>query len=257
MSGKKSNMKDEVSSANTFDAFKNLASRPDLSNFEKIGFPNQYRDGIEDLICHDISQKLRLESLEGQKVLDIGAGCSGLPLLLHTLAKTHGHQIYLLDSLEMLSNLPSNVLDGSIQIYARFPDCEAFIEENSGTFDSINCYSVIQYALNELSIFKFLDAMLLLLKPGGRILIGDIPNTSMRKRFLSSAAGLEFHKKYYGETSKPTVSWNSIESNSFDDSVVISLILRARQAGFHSFIVPQDPNMPLSNRREDILIVNP
>jgi hypothetical protein len=38
---------------------------------------------------------------------------------------------------------------------------------------------------------------------------------------------------------------------------MIALLLRARAAGADAYIVPQDPALPMANRREDILIRKP
>lgn len=42
-----------------------------------------------------------------------------------------------------------------------------------------------------------------------------------------------------------------------DDAVVLSLVSRSRAAGFNAFVVPQAANLPMANRREDILILRP
>ena len=242
---------------NTFKGFKKLASRSNISKFEKIGFPDSYRDGHESAICEDIVEKLQLRVKKNQELLDIGSGCSDLPSHLLKIAQENSHSLTLLDSEEMHQNLSMAVRSGSKQVSAQFPYCPEFIYEHQSSFDSILCYSVIQYPFLESSIFRFLDSMLLLLKSGGRLLIGDIPNLSMKKRFLNSSAGKEFHEQYYGQNSKVNVDWNSITLDKIDDSVVIALILRARAAGFHAYLLPQSENLPLSNRREDILIVKP
>jgi cyclopropane fatty-acyl-phospholipid synthase-like methyltransferase len=242
---------------NTFEGFKNLASRSDISKFEKIGFPDSYRDGHEFAICEDIVEKLRLRVKKGQEFLDIGSGCSDLPSHLLRIAQENNHSLTLLDSEEMHQNLSMAVRSGTKQVNAEFPYCPDFIYEHENKFDSILCYSVIQYPFLESSVIKFLDSMLVLLKPSGRLLIGDIPNLSMKKRFLNSSAGKAFHEQYFGQNSQVDTDFNTISFNKMDDSVVIGLILRARAAGFHAYLVPQSDDLPLSNRREDILIVNP
>ena len=245
------------SQINTFEGFKDSALRIGISKFEKIGFPDNYRSGYEQKICEDISKKLKLKTKQNQKILDIGSGCSDLPGLILQISRENNHQLTLLDSAEMHSNLPGEVKAGTTQIDAQFPKCVDFINQKQKSFDSIICYSVIQYAFIEDSIFGFLDSMMALLKPGGRILIGDIPNISMKKRFLGSESGENFNKNFFGHTEKVSVNWNSIEEQKLDDAVVLSLIMRARAAGFHAYLMPQDEELPLSNRREDLLIVKP
>ena len=42
----------------TFEEFRQLATDPALSAYEKIGFPNEYREGYEPAIYADIAAKL-------------------------------------------------------------------------------------------------------------------------------------------------------------------------------------------------------
>ena len=89
------------------------------------------------------------------------------------------------------------------------------------------------------------------------MLIGDIPNISKRKRFFSSKKGIEFHKKFTKSNQEPKVKFNQIESNSIDDSIVLSILNRSRNQGFDAYVLPQKNNLCMANRREDILIINP
>ena len=56
---------------------------------------------------------------------------------------------------------------------------------------------------------------------------------------------------------EPEVIFNTLEFEKIDDSVLIGLMMRARAAGFDSYIVPQRPDLPLANRREDLLCRRP
>lgn len=238
-----------------FDDFRQMAKDKTLSKYEKIGFPDAYRDGRESAIFADITAKLTNLDRRDVCVLDIGPGCSDLPLMLIQRGLEMGHRTYLIDSEEMLDLLPS---PRHVEKYAgAFPNVPHFLEGRSGTIDVILCYSVFQYIFVDYPLFKFLDSSLALLAPGGQMLIGDIPNISRRKRFFSSAAGKLFHKQFTGEQTDPEVSFNRIEFDKIDDAVLISLIGRARAQGFDAYIVPQNNALPMSNRREDVLIVRP
>jgi hypothetical protein len=57
--------------------------------------------------------------------------------------------------------------------------------------------------------------------------------------------------------SPPEVRFNTLESNQLDDAVLFSLALRARLAGFHSYLLPQASDLPMANRREDLLVCKP
>lgn len=89
------------------------------------------------------------------------------------------------------------------------------------------------------------------------MLIGDVPNISKRKRFFSSANGVRFHRDFMNTSESPNVQFNQIESDQIDDAVVFAILQRARLQGFDAYVLPQDPALPMANRREDILIVRP
>jgi hypothetical protein len=106
-------------------------------------------------------------------------------------------------------------------------------------------------------MLNFIDSSLSMLAPSGAMLIGDIPNISMRKRFFASDTGKAYHKEFMSTEQNPDVHFNCIEPNLIDDGLLIGLLLRARLAGFNAFIVPQDNSLPMANRREDIIIIRP
>ena len=58
-------------------------------------------------------------------------------------------------------------------------------------------------------------------------------------------------------TNLPKVTFNQIEHDQIDDTVVFALLQRARAQGFDAYVLPQNPKLPMANRREDILITRP
>jgi hypothetical protein len=240
----------------TFEGFRELAVADGLSRFERIGFPDSYRDGYEAAIFRDISRKLTNLARNGQTVFDIGCGCSDLPLLLADTCARQGHMLVLCDSVEMLAHLPDDPFVRKAP--GCFPrDAVGVLDEYLGRADVILVYSVLQYVFVDLPLFMFVDACLALLAPGGQLLIGDIPNVSKRKRFFASDAGVRCHRDYTGTDEAPAVAFNVPEPAKIDDAVVLSILSRARAAGFDAYVVPQAPDLPMANRREDILIVRP
>ena len=240
-----------------FNDFKKMALDQSLSNSEKIGFPDTYRVGHEEDIFRDIESKLPALTVDESFILDIGCGCSDFPVMLVSRAQVKNQNLFLVDSAEMLSQLPE-IPDRHIRkIPAQYPDCPELLAQLYGQVDAIIIYSVIQYVFTTGNIFNFIDKSLELLAPSGRILIGDIPNISMRKRFFSNSTGIEYHQKFTGTAEIPETKFNRIESNHIDDSVIMAIVARVRAAGFHAFVVPQSSNLPMANRREDILIVRP
>lgn len=238
-----------------FEGFRKLAADPGLSKYERIGFPNSYREGQESAIFADIQRKLPALGLKGKRVLDIGPGCSDLPQMLIRTCQAQAHSLLLIDSREMLDQLPD--APGIEKHPALFPRCPELLAREAGKVDAILSYSVLHYAYVDTNLFGFLDAALALLAPGGDLLLGDIPNVSMRKRFFASGTGVAFHQAFMKTQDKPVVEHLRLEPDQIDDSVVFGLLLRARTAGFNAWAVPQDPSLPMSNRREDILIHRP
>jgi hypothetical protein len=240
----------------TFDDFKQLAKDDSLTTYEQVGFPASYREGREAAIFEDIKRKLPALERSGQTILDIGPGCSGPAFLLIEWCRQHQHHLLLADSQEMLSRLPDEPF---LEKFAgKYPMAsEGLFEKYRGKVNAIICYSVLHYVFAETNLFDFLDQSLTLLADGGEMLIGDIPNISKRKRFFSSANGIQFHQRFTGTTEIPLVGFNTIDSGKIDDGVLVGLLLRARNAGFDAYLVPQPDDLPMANRREDLLLRKP
>jgi hypothetical protein len=238
-----------------FEDFRRLAADQSLTKYERIGFPDSYRQGFEAAIFSDICQKLT--NLEGNKklIVDIGPGCSDLPTMLIDLCRERDHKLTLVDSKEMLDQLPDEPF---IEKFAAlYPNCPELIAQHQGAVDVILCYSVLHYVLVDTAFFRFLDISLSLLAPGGQMLIGDIPNISKRKRFFASESGVRFHQEFMKTTELPNVEFNQIEHDQIDDAIVLALLQRARVQGFDAYVLPQNSALPMANRREDILITRP
>jgi 2-polyprenyl-3-methyl-5-hydroxy-6-metoxy-1,4-benzoquinol methylase len=237
-----------------FNKFKELANDESLSRYEKIGFFNHFREGKEALIWEDIQSKVSSLEKDGARILDIGPGCSDLPFLLLKNAEVKKQNVVLIDSQEMLNQLPD------------FPFCEKFSAmfpsetkqwsmENQNSFDAIICYSVLHYIAAESSVELFIGAICDLLAPDGFALIGDVPNVSKRNRFFSSEEGIRFHQNNHGTNSFPQINWNEKKPGEFNDDDVFALLKMARVKGLEAFVLPQKNELPMANRREDILFV--
>jgi len=238
-----------------FDDFRRSAKDESMSKYERIGFPDSYRAGYEATIFKDICAKLTNLEKTCQQVVDIGPGCSDLPKMLIDQCASHNHALTLIDSQEMLDLLESAPFIEKVP--AMYPQCPEWVAGVAGKVDVILCYSVLHYVFADVGFFRFLDVSLSLLAPGGQMLIGDIPNISKRKRFFSSETGVSFHKDHMKTDQAPVVEFNKIEPDQIDDAVVMSIIQRARSQGFDAYLLPQDPALPMANRREDILISRP
>lgn len=229
----------------TFDGFRDLARQEGLSRHERVGFPDYCREGYQAAIWRDVRRKLTNLDKPGCVAWDIGCGCSDLPRML---ADQVG-ELVLCDSAEMLDHLED--APHVRKLPGLFP---RDIPLAVGDVDAVLAYSVLQYVFAEGSVFGFLDAALSLLAPDGQLLIGDVPNASKRRRFFASAAGRRSHREYTGRDEEPPVT---SDDGKIDDAVILSLLDRARVAGFDAYVLPQSPDLPMATRREDLLFVRP
>ena len=240
----------------TFADFRKLANDNSLSPYEKIGFPNEYRAGKEEQIFADILGKLPTLLQRGKLVVDIGPGCSGLATHILTHCQANAHQLIAVDSPEMLQHLPNAPF--ITKVPGRFPeDTSELLRAFHHRIDVVITYSVFHYIYAESNPFLFIDRALELLVEGGTMLIGDVPNISKRKRFFSSTAGIQYHQGYTQQTEHPTVVFNSLDTGKIDDGVLIGILHHCRSAGFDAYLVPQGNELPMANRREDLLIKRP
>jgi SAM-dependent methyltransferase len=134
-----------------------------------------------------------------------------------------------------------------------------------GTFDRILVYSVVHYLLDAQSVRDFLDACFEVLRPGGRLLVGDIPNRDAKNRFLESPGGQRFSRKWNERSASlnaddgvaaKTFANLAAPANAFlDDDFVLRFLRTTRERGFESYLLPQSASLPYGNTREDVLVV--
>ena len=236
-----------------FEDFKKLAQDDSLSVYQKIGFPDAYRKEKEKFIFEDIIQKLDLKGQEHKTLMDIGAGCSDLAQLIIKMSEDQSFNLLLVDSKEMLDLLPEG--KNIEKHYGYFPDqTEDLVNSYAGKVDYIICYSIFHYVFYNTCIFRFLDIAVSMLRPGGKLLIGDIPNVSKRKRFFSTEQGVEYHQQFTNSKTQPDVKHMVVEPGQIDDGVLFGILQRYRNFGLETYLLPHPKNLPMWNRREDILI---
>lgn len=134
----------------------------------------------------------------------------------------------------------------------RFPNLPELTNTLPDYFDAILVYSVIQYVEDKKSLFQFIDTACKLLAPGGRLLIGDIPNDNMRSRFALTDAGRHFFgrwAKHEGLDSRAGTHCLRI-----GDEEVLQILESLRKRQLNAWLVPQSLGLPMASRREDILI---
>ena len=140
-----------------YDAFRALAGDPSLSRHEKVGFPDSYRQGKEEAIFRDVVAKMGSLQRHGARVIEIGPGCSQMPVMLAGRCVELGGELMWVDSAEMLALLPD--APHVCKLPGRFPQAlQPRMHELAGAVDAIVAYSVVQYVFAEGNVFQFLDA---------------------------------------------------------------------------------------------------
>lgn len=239
----------------TYDNFRKMALDSRLSPQERIGFPTEYRTGYERLIFQDLASKLKALRENGRILADIGCGCSPLELMIISRCLQRHSKLLLVDSEEMLSQLPNK---NYVEKFAcRFPECPRLFARYTAKVDGIIVYSVLQHVFLESNVFNFIDSACRLLKEGGEMLLGDLPNLSMRKRFFLSPRGKRYHQRFTGRKGLPTAQLRLTQEMKIDDGVIFGILQRYRNSGYHTYLLPQDDRLPMANRREDVLIRKP
>ncbi len=240
----------------SYEKFRRLAAEPALSPNERVGFFDHLREGRDVGILADILAKVPPLRQLGAKVADIGCGSSALVQRLIEHCGEQEQTLLLVDSPEMLAHLPDS--DHVHKLPGCFPaESRELLDGWAGQLDTVIAYSVLQVVFTEANPFTFVDRALTLLAPGGHLLIGDLPNVSKQRRFFSSEAGRRFHREANDTDEDPVVEHLRLAHDSFDDSTLLGLLGRCREAGFDAYILPQTPGLPMANRREDLLVVRP
>jgi 2-polyprenyl-3-methyl-5-hydroxy-6-metoxy-1,4-benzoquinol methylase len=234
----------------SFEKFKDMALSESLTKYEKIGFGGTRDDSIDEDIFLDINYKLQIDERSGLKVLDVGCGCTRLLKLIREVCNQKDHTLHLIDSKEMLS---LNDHPKALKHCGKFPfELESFINEHAGSFDIIICYSVLHHIFEDPAgnVVKFVDQLVKLLSNSGKLLIGDIPNTSKQNRFINSPKGKKMHQLW----NLPTIKHEALEECRIDDGFIFYLLSRYRNNGYNTYLLPLHENLPFKHVREDILI---
>lgn len=235
-----------------FEDFERMALDKSLKPYEKIGFPSIFREGYDNEIFNDIQSKTNWAS--ASSFIDIGCGCGELTNLILKDIEQRTKQITLIDSKSVLDQLIT--ANGVNKVAGKFPDNFEEVLQ-FGYADVIVCYSVFHYVFLESNPITFIERALALLNPGGRFLLGDIPNVSKRNRFLSSPAGVAFHKKLMNTNESPKINAFSYEQDKIDDGYLAGIMSRYRNFGYEVYLLPQSSDLPLATSREDLLFVKP
>ncbi len=231
------------------NSFENYGRRVRLgvTSTEMSGrYPSQ--EVAERRILLDVVTKLDIEPHD--TVLDIGCGVGLLA----------GPLSYLVSGVTGIDH--PEVVDA---LRSRCPGVEAipgdFRDLDLGTqkFTKIVIYGVVQNLPDEAAVTDFLQKALNHLHPGGRLLVGDIPNIDKKRRFQATSYGAEFEKLWASKNgSASTIDEKALLPESrrieFTDAIVASIFKNVRSSGYEAFVLPQPEDLPWGFTREDLLV---
>ena len=209
----------------------------------------------EHFIIGDVINKLKLDKAD--VLLDIGCGAGIITLPLACVV----NQVYGIDNPAIINKLKDEA--------KRYYNCEFYAGEwlkEEFFFKNITkivAYSVLHYLRSIDDVIRFIDKAILLLPEQGKLLLGDIPNTDKKKRFLQTDFGKNFDKEFKKSSRVMNQEENIRDSLfaakestvEFNDKSIYFIMEHYRQLGHEVYVLPQDPYLPFGYTREDLLIV--
>lgn len=235
----------------SFENYQHIAEQTETTNTEVAG-RYIFQQEAERRILSDLLNKLDLQVTD--TLLEIGCGPGNLLVpLANFCAEATG-----IDNEAAIERLNKRLAKDSklIGIAGNFLE----INLHTTAFDKILVYSVLQYLSSKKEALDFTDRALALLQPGGRLLLGDLPNRTKKSRFIISKTGQQTAKNWdellKGSGSHP-IEIKQVDSNmvTVDDSFLLDLMKHIRNKGFEAYLLPQPLDLPFGGSREDILVI--
>lgn len=125
-------------------------------------------------------------------------------------------------------------------------------------FDKILIYSVVQCLESDEEALEFVLKAAALLRPGGRMLIGDLPNVDLKNRFLATDFGKKFARDFGRESVPARVDGTSEDAKlvHINDKLILNILEHGRRHGFETHLLAQPDALPFGHTREDIVFRN-
>ncbi len=239
----------------SFDTYGELAEK--IDSLILISGRNMFHDDVVPAIIDDVKAKLCLD--RSHRLLEIGCNVG---LLLSPLAAEVREAVGV-DHPSLVAKYrelgaPENVT----LVSGCWPDVEV-----DGGFDRILVCSVLHGIPGKETALGFIDGCVDVLKPGGLLLLADLPNEDMRRRYLESRSGSRIAEDYDSEhkrsrsldaegryVTRDRIFSQAHEEIFLDDAFCLELLNDMRRRGFDAFVLPQSPGLPFCFSREDILI---
>ena len=234
----------------TFENYGRLARAGVDPTQATMRYPCQERD--ERLVIADIVEKLEIVPDDDLLEVGCGVGTNLIPLAFMCRSVTG------LDHEAVVAAMK--------QRFPGPPDIATvagnFLDLDVGTrYSKVLVYGVLHCLANMAEVVSFVNKAADLVEPGGRLLLGDLPNADKKQRFLSTEDGAAFQADWEQRRAQD-VDQTFVEYDddadiigAFSDVTIAQLLGELRDRGFESYLLPQPPDLPFGRTREDILAV--
>lgn len=234
----------------SFENYSLVARNTSLQDTERAG-RYAFQADAERRILTDLLSKLDLQPTD--RLLEIGCGPGNLIIpLAHFVSQAVGiDNQAAIDRLQARAPLADNI--GVIA--GNFLTMQLPVER----FEKVLIYSVLHYMSSSDEAFLLIDRALSMLAPGGRLLLGDIPNQDRKRRFRSSSigrrTGQEWEEKLSTQGPHPFESLPpDLRLVEIGDELLLALVRHIRQQGHEAYLLRQDERLPFGYSREDIMV---
>ncbi len=213
---------------------------------------HSFQREAERQIAGDVAVKLGLGPSD--RLLEVGCGTGNV---LQPLAPRVGAAVGVDHDavLEAFQPVPENVE----LVAGRWPDVTL-----EGDFSKVLVYSVLQCLGSAEDAFEFIDRCLAVVRPGGRLMLGDVSNGDAAARF----AATEFGQRFLADWADRVAASKSEEDLARDrifadapkldryinDRFLMDVFARYRGLGHEVYVLPQPSELPFSYTREDVMI---
>ena len=230
----------------SFDNYGRLASSD--HSFTVVAGRYAGQEAAEEKIPQDVRGKLDLNSSDDLLEIGCGTGNILIPLFPHVNTATG------IDHPAIIERMGQRHNEAGVKgIAGNFFDLEI-----DGQFDKVLIYSVLHNLSDEDEAARFIDKALGLLKAGGKMLVGDIPNQNLKDRFLSSPEGQDFVEQWQKKmevTPTPDLGLpDDPKTVTFDDAFMNRIIAAMEDRNFDCFVLSQPSALPFGHTRQDLLI---
>lgn len=201
-------------------------------------------------IAPEVMKKIELKTTDS--LLDIGCNCGDVTIPLSFMCD----KVTVVDGPGPIARIKRRTSDYNKFTYVEGDFLEVDIQEK---FDCIIAIGVLLYVNPFEKKVEFIQKALDMLKPGGRLLISDIVNNDRKKRFANSEKGKEVDQAYREKFQLFTeedvaISKHKFEGEFLNDVQLMEVLLKFRERGYETYLLPQSPELPFGYTRDDILI---